>query len=148
MRQYNPLKVKGSWATPIGTFNILQATIEGEFLTTQMDNKPFARENDLHGNSVRVVQPNAGGQLSVVISRGDPVNAQLSKAHLADLLSTNVVGFLLLNDLNGGTRVACADAFLEGQPDPSFSNVRGSWPWTWQVGNMQKKIAGYDIVGG
>jgi hypothetical protein len=147
MRQYNPLQVVGSWTTPIGVFDILQGVINGEFLTSSRDNKFFTRENDLAGNATRIVQPNQGGQLTVNISASDPVNAQLSGAHAADRLATNVIGLLLLKDLNGLTVVKNADAFLEDFPDPRFGNARGSWAWTWQIGKMTPFIAGHDTIG-
>ncbi len=148
MRQYNPLKVKGSWATPIGVFNILQGVIQGEFLTTSRDNKFFARENDLAGNSTRVVQPNAGGQLVVNISKSDPVNKLLTDAHYQDRLNTNVAGLLLLNDGNGTSKVRCVDAFLEDVPDFTASEARGSFAWVWQIGKMVPTIGGHDTIGG
>ncbi len=148
MREYNPLKVVGSWATPLGVYNVLQAVIPAEFLSTSRDNKYFARENDLFGNSTRVVQPNTGGQITVRISRSDPINDDLTKAHLADRLTSSVVGLLSLKDLNGTTKVKSADAFIEDVPDPSFSNARGQWDWVFQVGKMLPYIGSHAKIGG
>lgn len=148
MREYNPLSVVGSWTTPIGVYSVVEAVIPGEFLTTARDNKFFARENDGFGNATRVVQPNLGGSVIIRISASDPLNDQLSKAHLADRLTSSVVGLLSIKDLSGTSKVKAAEAFIEDFPDPKFSMQRGQWDWVFQVGKMLPYIGSHDTIGG
>lgn len=146
LRQYDPLQVVGSWTTPSGVVDILDGRIEGEFLRVLRDNKRWTREHDAHGNATRVKNNNRGGAVEVVISASSPTNAALSKRAQADDLTENVVGALLLKDLNGNTVIEADGAFIEDVPDPSFGNTRGDRTWIWQCAAVRPNLGGHNLA--
>lgn len=149
LRQYVPLKVVGSWDTnsPLGVIDILDGTVNaGEFLAVETDNATWSRESDRHGNATRVKNSNAGGRVRVTFSASAPTNAKLSAAVLADEISDNVVGPLMLKDLNGNTVVEADGCFLVDTPDPSFGSDRGSRVWVWECATIRKFIGGHDLA--
>lgn len=149
LRQYSPLKVVGSWVIPIppGVIDILDGAISpGDFVVVETDTDAWSREVDLAGNATRVRNNNQGGRVRVTLSASSPTNTKLTKAAAADAISENVVGALVLRDLNGNTVVECDGAFLVDSPDPSFGSERGSRTWTWECAAIRKVIGGHDIA--
>lgn len=147
LRQYDPLQVTGSWATPVGVFDIVDGAIApGDFLTVTRDNPTFARESDRGGNATRVKNNNKGGTVSVTLSASSPTNAVLSAAQVTDELSENVVGLLTLRDLNGDTVVEAVAAFLTQTPDPTFGSERGSRTWVWEAAQVNSFLGGHDLA--
>jgi hypothetical protein len=149
LRQYAPLKVVGSWVIPIppGVIDILDGAVNtGDFVVFESDNDAWSRESDLAGNATRVRNNNEGGRVRVTLSASSPTNGKLSKAAAADAISENVVGALVLRDLNGNTVVECDGAFLVDTPDPSFGSERGSRTWTWECAAIRKVLGGHDIA--
>ena len=149
LRQYVPLKVVGSWVIPIppGVIDILDGAVNtGDFVVFESDNDAWSRESDLAGNATRVRNNNEGGRVRVTLSASSPTNGKLSGAAAADAISENVVGALVLRDLNGNTVVECDGAFLVDTPDPSFGSERGSRTWTWECAAIRKVLGGHDIA--
>lgn len=146
MREYNPIKVVGSWTTPVGTFDILDGTIDGEFVTESPDNARWSREHDRFGNSTRVRNNNRGASLAVTFSASSPTNGILSGLVQVDDVSSGIVGLLKLKDLNGNTVVECDGAFLEDMPPAAFGSDRGSRTWTWQCAAVRKFVGGHSLA--
>lgn len=149
LRQYVPLKVVGSWVIPIppGVIDILDGAVNtGDFVVFESDNDAWSRESDLGGNATRVRNNNEGGRCRVTLSASSPTNTKLTQAHAADLISENVVGALVLRDLNGNTVVECDGAFLVDTPDPTFGSERGARTWTWECAAIRKVIGGHEIA--
>ena len=149
LRQYVPRKVVGSWVIPIppGVIDILDGAINtGDFVVTESDNDAWSRESDLSGNATRVRNNNEGGRVRVTLSASSPTNAKLSNAAAADAISENVVGALVLRDLNGDTLIECDGAFLVDTPDPSYGSERGSRTWTWECAAIRKTLGGHSIA--
>src|SRR5690606_23796192 len=129
----DPLQVVGSFTTPLGTVDILDGAIDqGDFVSIASDNPTWGREKDRGGNATRVKNNNAGGQVSVVLSASSPTNTRLTELVAADGVTENIVGSLVLKDLNGNTVVECDGAFIVDTPDPSFGSDRGSRTWVWE----------------
>lgn len=151
LREYNPLRVVGSWTTltPLGTIDILDGHIDGgDFASVTTDNARWAREHDGNGNATRVYQPNNGGSVAVTLSASSPTNLKLTQAVAADGITESVVGLLLLKDLNGSTVVEMEGAFLEDVPDPTFGSTRGERVWVFQAAAVNKVIGGHELAGG
>ncbi len=146
LREYNPIKVVGSFATPAGSIDILDATIDGEFLSEAPDNTRWAREFDQFGNATRTRKNNRGGAMAVTISASSPTNAKLSALVQADDVSSGVVGMLKFKDLNGNTVVECDGAFLEDMPPIAFGSDRGARTWTWQCAAIRKFVGGHNLA--
>ncbi len=147
LRQYDPLQVTGSWTTSIGTFDIVDGAINpGDFLAVERDNPTWSREFDRGGNAVRVKNNNKGGQVSVTLSASSPANAVLSAAQATDELTENVVGALVLKDLNGNTVVTAFGAFINQTPTPSFGAERGSRTWVWECSQIETFLGGHDLA--
>ena len=103
-RQYDPLQVVGSFGIAgKAAVDILDGRIDGEFFSGVRDNPLFTREHDAHGNSTRVRNNNRGGTVTITLSASSPTNRILSAMHEADELGENVVGVLVIRDLNGDT---------------------------------------------
>ena len=149
LRQYAPLKVVGSWVIPIppGVIDILDGAVNtGDFVAIETDTDAWSREADLSGNATRVRNNNGGGRIRVTLSASSPTNTKLSAMAAADAISENVVGALVLRDLNGNTVVECDGAFLVDIPDFSFGSERGSRTWTWECAAIRVVLGGHDIA--
>lgn len=146
LRQYVPQKVVGSWVTPLGAINILDGVIDGEFFSLAMDNPRWTREHDGAGNGTRVRNSNRGGSFPITLSASSPTNQLLSEAVQADDVSENMVGDILLRDLNGNTVIAASGCFLEDMAPPSFSNERGTRVWTFQCNAIEVFVGGHDAA--
>jgi hypothetical protein len=149
LRQYSPLKVVGTWVIPIppGTIDILEGAVStGDFAVIETDSDAWTREVDLAGNATRVRNYNGGGRIRVTLSASSPTNTKLSAAAAADAISENVVGALVLRDLNGNTIVECDGAFLVDIPDFSFGSERGSRTWTWECAAIRPVLGGHDLA--
>ena len=146
LRQFDPLQVVGSWITPTGAVDILDGRISGEFLATARDNMRWAREFDAHGNATRVKNNNTGGSVTLTLSASSPTNAALSARVAADQLGENIVGPLVLRDLNGETVIECDGAFLEDVPEVSFGQERGTRTWVFQCAGIRQFVGGHSIA--
>lgn len=148
LRTYDPLKVVGSWSTTstLGTIDILDGAIDGDFASITRDNARWTREHDRAGNSTRVRNNNRGGTISVTIDASSPTNARLSRAVQEDDLGESVVGTLLLRDLNGDTIIEADGAFVEDIPDLSFGNSSGTRVWVFQCANIRKFVGGRELA--
>jgi len=147
LRQYDPLQVTGSWATPIGVFDIVDGAVNpGDFLSTARDNPTWSREADRAGNATRVRNNNKGGTVSVTLSASSPTNTVLSGAQATDELTENVTGVLTLKDLNGNTVIVATGAFLNATPDVSFGGERGSRTWVWEAAQIESFLGGHDVA--
>lgn len=147
LRQYDPLQVTGSWSTPIGVFDIVDGAISpGDFAAVARDNPTWARESDRGGNATRVKNNNKGGTVTITLSASSPTNATLMAAQGTDELTENVVGPLVLKDLNGDTVVTALGAFINSTPDPSFGSERGARVWVWEVAQINTILGGHDAA--
>lgn len=151
LRQYTPIKVVGSFATPgpFGVVDILDGVVDGgEFAAFAFDNATWTRERDLGGNATRVKSENDGGTLTITLSASSPTNTTLSGVAALDRQSEDQVGALLLKDLNGNTVVEADGCFITRIPGPSFGSDRGSRQWVFECASIRSFIGGHDIVGG
>lgn len=146
LRQYDPIQVVGSWSTPAGVVDILDGRISGEFFSTSKDNPRWSREFDAHGNATRVKNNNRGGSFSVTLSASSPTNAILSARVAADYLSENLVGPMILKDLNGDTVLEADGCFIEDVPDLSFGQERGSRTWVFQCAALRIFAGGHELA--
>lgn len=149
LRQYDPLKVVGSWVTPIpnlGTIDIVDGAISGDFAAVETDNDAWSRESDLAGNATRVRNHNDGGRIRITLSASSPTNAKLSAAAAEDAVSESVVGPLVLKDLNGNTVVECDGAFLADIPDFTLGSDRGSRTWVFECAAVRPFLGGHDLA--
>lgn len=147
LRQYDPIRVIGSFSTAAGSVDILDGTIDpGDFVTVASDNPRWARERDRGGNATRVKMNNRGGLVTVNLSASSPTNTKLSTLVQIDGVSENVVGVLLLRDLNGNSVVTATGAFISDIPDPSFGSDRGTRAWVWECAEIEKFVGGHDIA--
>ena len=147
LRQYDPIQVVGSWVTVRGSTDILNGTIDpGDFLTITKDNPRWAREHDRAGNTTRVKNNNRGGSVTVNLSASSPTNTELSALAVADDVTENIVGALVIRDLNGNTLIEADGAFLEDAPAPSFGSERGARAWTWQCAAIRTFLGGHDVA--
>ena len=148
LRQYDSLKVVGAWTTPtpLGTIDILDGVISGDFVAIETDNDAWSREYDEAGNATRVRRHNEGGRVRVTLSASSPTNAKLSKAAILDGQTESVVGALVIRDLNGNTVVECDGAFLADIPDFSLGSDRGSRTWVWECAAIRQFIGGHDLA--
>lgn len=146
LRQYNPTKVVGSWATPtnLGVIDILDGAIDGEFLGETSDNPRWTREHDRHGNATRVRNNNRGGSFAVTISASSPTNTRLSLAVEEDDISESVVGPLVLKDLNGNTVIEADGAFIADMATVSFGAERGSRVWIFECAAKRTFVGGHN----
>lgn len=149
LRQYSPRKVVGSWVIPIppGVIDILDGVVNaGDFVVIETDEDTWTREMDLSGNGTRVRHYNQGGRIRVTLSASSPTNLSLTKAAQADRITENVVGALVLRDLNGNTVVEGDSAFLTDIPDFSFGSERGSRTWTWECAAIRTVLGGHSLA--
>ena len=147
MRQYDPLKVVGSFAWAGGSVDILDGTVnEGDFATVEDDNPRWSRETDRNGRSTRVKNNNRGGVVPVTLSASSPTNAALRVLANTDDLTENIVGTLTLNDLNGTTIVVGTGAFIETNVKPTFGAARGSLVWRFQCERIDAFGGGHNVV--
>lgn len=148
LRQLDPLKVTASWTTasPLGVIDILQGAIDGDYMQTTRDNAKWAREHDRAGNATRVKNNNTGGTLAITVSASDPINDVLSRAVAIDDTTDNVVGVIVIRDLNGTTLVEADGCFLEDVPDATFGNTRGQRVWVWQCAKIRRFLGGHDLA--
>lgn len=146
LRQYIPIKVVGSWATPtnLGVIDILDGVIDGEFVTETSDNPRWVREHDRQGNATRVRNNNRGGSFSVTISASSPTNTRLSLAVQEDDVSEACVGPLVLKDLNGNTVLEADGAFLADMATVTFGAERGSRVWIFECAAKRSFVGGHD----
>jgi hypothetical protein len=147
LRQYDPQQVIGTWATPLGSFDILDGRIDpGTFITPARNTRRWALENDGNNNSTRVKQPDRTASITVELSASSPTNAVLSRLAAIDDTTENVVGVLTLRDLSGDTLVVATGAFLEDVPDPSYGSERGTRSWVWLCARLDVDVGGHDLA--
>lgn len=146
LRDYDPLKVVGSWTTPVGVFDILEGRINGEFVSITRDNPNWTREQDMAGNATRVKNPSKGGSFTITLDASSPTNATFSKLMQTDDLEEGIVGVIILKDLNGDTVLEADGAFIEGPPATSFGNTRGERTWTFQCAAIRHYLGGRDLA--
>jgi len=147
LRQYDPLQVVGSFTSLAGSVDILDGSIDGgDFAALATDAVTWTRENDRGGNATRVKSNNRGGSISISLSASSPTNAALSTLAQADYVSENVVGVLVLRDLNGTTVITCNGAFIEDIPDFAFGSTRGQRTWVFQCAEIVVFAGGHTIA--
>jgi hypothetical protein len=146
--QYNPTKVVGSWATPtpLGVIDLLDGIVDGEFFALTKDTARWIPEHDGNGNYTRVRNNARGGSFSITYSASSPTNHKLSLAVEADDVSENVVGPMILKDLNGTSTVELDDVYIEDVPDLSFGAERGSRVWTFHYSVGRIHVGGHDVL--
>lgn len=148
-KQYDPLKVTGGWATInplIGTVDIKEGAVDGEFLSTARDNPNWTREHDQAGNTTRVRNHHKGGTLPITISASSALNDILSRAVFLDEQTSDVIGDIEVEDLNGTTKIIATDACLAGPPDPRFGANRGEHTWIFECGSIDIFLGGHNVV--
>lgn len=148
MRQYDPTKVVMSWVTPtpLGVIDLADGVVDQEFFAMTKDQARWTREHDLNGNATRVYHSNRGGSFSISYSASSPSNTKLSRCVQADDQAQNVVGPVIVKDLNGNTIGEFDDAFIEDVPDLTFGAERGMRTWTFQYGKARVFAGGHDTV--
>lgn len=148
---YNPLKVVGAFGTgvaEVGSIDIMDGLVDGNFLNVVRDNANWVREYDLQGNATRVRMNNTGGTFTLNVSASSKLNDKLSAAVAVDELSENVVGTLTLNDLNGTSKIILNGAYLEGVPTSiAMGNTRGEHAWVFHFASAKVFLGGRDTVG-
>lgn len=147
MHQYNPQKVTAVWTSIAGAVDILEGAAADSFLEITTDTARWSREMDREGNGVRNKNNNRGGMARSTITSKSPLNKTLSDIANADDEAENVVGTIVVKDLNGDTLVTLFDAFLEDQPAPSYGATSGNRVWVWQYGKRVQTLTGQDVVG-
>lgn len=147
LRQYDPLAVVGSWTTltPLGSIDILDGGVDdGDFLTETSDNPRWTREHDRQGNATRVRNHNRGGSFTITLSASSPTNTLFSRAVQADDVSEDVVGALVLKDLNGNTVIEADGAYIVDMAVVSYGASRGSRVWVFDCAEKRSFIGGHD----
>lgn len=147
LTQYDPIQVIGTWSpSNFASIDILDGRISGEFVVSARDNPVWTREFDAHGNATRVKNNNKGGTVTITLSASSPTNDSLSIAVQTDRLGENVVGALVLKDLNGTTLLTAQNAFLVDVPDVSFGAERGARSWTFECSAIELYVGGHDTL--
>jgi hypothetical protein len=147
VRQYDLTQLVGSYTVPIGTFDVLDGVIEGDFLSISQDSPDWVLEADAFGNVTYVFQPKRTGTIQITISASSPTNGYLSAIRTADRATRNMVGVLVLKDLNGTTRIEADGVRIAGPPTKTFGTQRGSVQWTFLVATLRVfAVGGMDTV--
>lgn len=147
LRQYDSNAVTGSWVTAQFSIDIVDGTVSGDFLDPTRNEDDWMLEVDQFGNATRVWIGDKTGTVQVTLSASSPTNTRLSQARSQDLLSRNVVGELVITDLNGDTVIACQGAFICGKPQKTFGTTRGNVVWTFKCASLVSFIGGHETVG-
>lgn len=148
LRGYNPLKVVCSWAPAnVATIDIADGRVAGDFFSAVRDNPDWIRESDEFGNATRIYKNNKGGQVTISLFASSPTNDLLSAAHIADRVTQNVVGVLVVSDLSGTSRMVCTGAYISAMPDFARSGASvGQVAWVWDCADIQTFIGGHSLA--
>jgi hypothetical protein len=148
LRQYDPLKVVGSFYCPLGAIDIVEGAIFGDFLMVTKDLPMFERDTDGFGNSIRVKNNNIGGTINLQLSASSPTNEELSKVALSDYLSeTTGLGYMNLEEVGGNSQIIATGVYLRDFPQVTFGVNRGVRSWTFECAAIQHVlIRGFENV--
>lgn len=148
LRQYDPLQVVGSWNTDTGSVDFLDGRIgDGIFVSVTVANQRWTMETDAHGNATRVKNNNRSGVISIALAADSPTNLALSARVAADDVAENVVGAIVLQDLNGTTLVEAEGCFLDGLPATiDYGPARGQRAWTFQCAAIRAVLGGFSLA--
>ena len=148
LRQYNPLQVVAAWDTATGSVDILDGRIgDGVFISVTSANQRWTMETDAHGNATRVKNNNKSGVISIALAADSETNTLLSARVVADDISENVVGAIVITDLNGLTLIEADGCFLDGMPSTvSYGPARGQQAWNFQCAAIRTFVGGFNLA--
>lgn len=117
------------------TFNgiIVNDFADGDFvsITGLAENFEFVQGAD--GSENRNNKNNTGADVVITCSQTSTTNDLFSASHLADKLTNNGKGALLIKDLNGTTIFSSAQAYIKGYADMAFGNTLGTRAWNFRA---------------
>lgn len=100
------------------------------------------------GKVVRVENPDRSGTLSVVVDQESAVHQTLRGLALADRISKNVVGVLMVKDTTSGETFFYKNAYITTEPDESRGTDSTTFTWVFAFEDIEHTIsANQNIVG-
>lgn len=146
LRQYRPIKVVGSFTCPNGTVAFEGLVRDQDFFALAKPSDDWELEKDGSGNTTRVGNEDNTGELTVMISASDPTNTKLSKLAKLDKALGTGAGVLLVEDLNGDSKIEMRGCFIARIPDLTFGAQRGVRAWRFKAGDADTFAGGHDLA--
>ena len=125
MRQYGIDRVELSWFG----LDLKPGLAQGSSITEARTVPSWTTKPTGNGRVVRVYNPDKSGTVSILVDQESEVHKQLRALAQTDAVSRNVVGPMVLRDLNSGEVFYYQNAFITTEPD----EIRGteSQTFTW-----------------
>lgn len=141
-KEYDPAGIKITFAG-----NVIQGYAPATFVTAARNADTFSRSTGADGESARAKSNDRSGIVTLTLMQGSTSNSILAALALADEVSGDGVGSLLITDLNGATLVAAETAWVRKPADASFGQELENREWILETGNLVIFPGGANVLG-
>lgn len=114
---------------------------DGEYIGIEFP-ESFTKVVGADGEVARVKSNDESGEVTLTLLQTSASNGDLSKIALADKITGLGVGPFSMTDLQGGTLVAAAEAWIAKKPKIGYSKSGETRAWTIHLANATWNIEG------
>ena len=130
-KEYDPAGIK-----MIFSGNSITGYAAGTFVVAARTEDTFQTVAGADGEAARAKSNNRTGTIVFTLMQGSAANDVLAALALADEVTGDGVGSLLITDLNGTTLVGAGTAWVQKPADVEFGQELSDREWTIATGNL------------
>jgi hypothetical protein len=121
----------------------MKGFMAGTYIMAEHANDAFTTTIGSDGEGTRTRSHDESGTVVLTLQAESPSNGVLSNALAADKIATGAgKGPLSIDDLNGNTLVAAAEAWVQKSASVEISNEASGREWTLATANLQITVGG------
>lgn len=130
MRNYSSDRVQMSWQPIPGlVMDLREGIARGSFITEAKTSPRFTKKVTGTGKVVRVYDPDKSGTVTLTVDQESKLHQELVAIVIADDLTRNHVGPLVMTDGNTGETIVYKNAFIENEPDEVRALESQTFAW-------------------
>ena len=136
-KTYDPKKI-------ILTFRgiLVRGYAGGTFINVNREADGFTKSVGASGDVTRVRSNDRSGTVAVTLQAESPANDALSAVAIADELTGDQTGALLLKDLNGTTLIRAEAAWIRKFPEFEYADEGGNREWMFDCAELEMLVGG------
>lgn len=140
-KDYDPKKV----VVTIGPYTA-EGFADGTFITVSRNNQAWNVVSGASGEHARSKSNDLSGTFELTLMQTSATNDILSQYMVLDEASNSGKFPIYIEDINGGTKIGAAQAWVQQPPSVEFGKELGDRVWTIEAGEIDYVVGGTDTV--
>lgn len=144
LRNYDPDKVTATWSIAGGgSVDLTQGLVDGaSAIAVTRDSAKWTQRNDRQSNYARIKSSKKGGSITFTYVAEAEICSTLSGLANTDEQAQNIVGQILIKDLNGTTVCTYLGAYIQNTPSPTYGDTAADRPYVFGFAEAVEFLGG------